>query len=527
MGTPLFEGVTPAAVGSLAVVALAVPLAVGAIHRLLPSLWYADPALPTPEGEAATGGRGRSWGRHRTRTGLVVAGLFRRAVRTPLRYAHVAYYLIVVGLLVVGGVTNPEVLVLMTGGALVLLGVWLAGGLFGLNPVGEEGAMLDQLVLSATPAATFVRARIVAGVVVGAPLVAVGTGLTVVGGLAPTDGLLVGALCLALTPVSAAAALGLGTLYPGTEPGTVLDTAETVPPETVAVVAHAGLTGAFAVLGVVGLVTDPGLGVRVFLLGTVGVGAVLLGDGGYRYAVAGVRDYGRERAPDPVFALELGAGLALVGLVAANSVSLAALAFLPLSGTPGFVLAFVGAYAGYAAVVATYVYGSGRGWRWLGLRWPDAGDLRVLGVGLAASFGVYAALVGAVTVVSLPVAQHSLGRDVAAGGPGVALVLVALSVLVVGPVEELLFRGVVQRRLAETVPESTAVGLAALVFALAHLPVYATAGPVAVAVSLGTLVVLGAVWGWVYARTGSVVPAALCHGCYNGALFGVAYVALL
>ena len=526
LGTPVFEGVSLAATGSLAVVVLALPLALLAIQRLVPRLWYADPTLPDVDEAAESGDRGEAWGTHRTKTGLTTAGLLRRAKRTPLRHAHVAYYLVVVGVLAIGGVTNPEAAPMVVGGSLVLLAVWLAGGVFGLNPVGDEGSMLGQLVLTTTRPETFVRARIVAGMLVAAPVLLVGTALMVVGGLTSQDGLLLGVFWLAVLPVSAAGALGLGTLFPQYDTGTVMDAAETVPPEMVALVAHAVLAAVLAIVGAVGLTGSFDLQTRVLILGVVAVGAVLLGDGGYRYAVGALSDYGRPRRRDPIFAVELGAGLAVLGLAASTSLSLAALVFVPLSGTPSFVLAFVAGYLGYATVVATYVYGSGRGWDFLAVRLPRRSDRRPLALGLVGSFAVYGALlVGA--SLGLPVAQHSIGSDIAAGGPTVALVLVALALLVNGPVEELLFRGVIQQRLAAVVSERTAIALAAGIFSLVHLPVYATTAAPGVAVTLTTLALLGGVWGWVYARTESVVPPALCHGLYNAALFGIAYVSLL
>ncbi|MFC6730883.1 CPBP family intramembrane glutamic endopeptidase, partial [Natronoarchaeum mannanilyticum] len=126
----------------------------------------------------------------------------------------------------------------------------------------------------------------------------------------------------------------------------------------------------------------------------------------------------------------------------------------------------------------------------------------------------------------LPMAGHSLGEQVEAIGPELALALVVLAVTVNAPIEELFFRNVVQKRLAEAVSRRGAIGGAALLFGLAHVPSYAGGAPIAIAVTVGLLVIQGLIWGVAYDRTDSAVVPALCHGAYNAALFGALYVAV-
>jgi membrane protease YdiL (CAAX protease family) len=95
-----------------------------------------------------------------------------------------------------------------------------------------------------------------------------------------------------------------------------------------------------------------------------------------------------------------------------------------------------------------------------------------------------------------------------------------VSLAVVGPVEELLFRGVVQggvRRAFDAVP---AVLIASLAFGLIHLP-SVSGTPVERWAYVGVVVVLGSVLGALYEWTDNVVVPGLAHGVYNAAIYVV------
>ena len=86
--------------------------------------------------------------------------------------------------------------------------------------------------------------------------------------------------------------------------------------------------------------------------------------------------------------------------------------------------------------------------------------------------------------------------------------------VLVGPLlEEVVFRGLLQTLLIDTLGRRfrwTAVLIAAAVFALIH------AGPVSWHGWPG-LFVLGVVLGWLYERTGSLLPCYLAHALFNAA----------
>ncbi len=93
-----------------------------------------------------------------------------------------------------------------------------------------------------------------------------------------------------------------------------------------------------------------------------------------------------------------------------------------------------------------------------------------------------------------------------------SLTIVAIMAITIAPLfEELLFRGFIQPLLSRTFGVVAGVLLTAALFGALHAPEYSWAWQYAVAVSLA-----GAVFGWLRARTNSIIPSTFMHGCYNG-----------
>lgn len=517
VGTPLVGDLGVAALASGALLLACVPLSIGAIVHLAPRLWYTEPARPD---EAAATEPSRSFldgGWSTGRLGVVVDGLVRRTVRRPQRLAFLAYHLFVpvvlgAGLLVGGDLASATV----GGGGLVLVGLWLAGAVFCLNPLGDEGAMIGPLVRSSTPAATLLRARVLAGSLVGAPPVLVGTVLIGAGAdaLGPVATITLGACWLALVPASAGVALGIGALLPATETRELLDVIEVRAPETLAIVAHAVTVAALAVGGLALALVRPEPAAFIGGAVVLAVATLAAGHGGYRFAVSGLADHGRQRRPDRVFAVELGLGTGLLGLMLSETASLGVATVAGLDGFAGFVSVFLGGYAGMAAVVVGYLLLADRR-DYLDISMPTRADLRIV---ILVTSGLLAAWL-AVTVgarrLGLPFAEHALGGT--ASGPAQLAAIVALVLLVNAPAEEALFRNVVQKRLGEALSRRGAMAVATLAFGVVHVPAYAGAGAAAAVVPLALVTVAGAGFAVVYDRTENLPAAALCHGLYNAA----------
>ena len=76
--------------------------------------------------------------------------------------------------------------------------------------------------------------------------------------------------------------------------------------------------------------------------------------------------------------------------------------------------------------------------------------------------------------------------------------------------EELFFRGFIQPLFSRTFGVVDGIVITAVVFGAVHAPEYSWAWQYVVAVSIA-----GAVFGWVRARTNSIIPSTLMHGRYN------------
>ncbi|WP_137289544.1 CPBP family intramembrane glutamic endopeptidase [Natronorubrum halophilum] len=159
----------------------------------------------------------------------------------------------------------------------------------------------------------------------------------------------------------------------------------------------------------------------------------------------------------------------------------------------------------------------------LRLRKPDRWDLVWIVVGL---FGAFVVAFGYQAAIELFDPFGTGGEGTTHSGieqgreyPLLLLLGIPIAILLTGPGEELLYRGVIQSRLGETFPTPLAVPLAALVFAVVHLPVYIGEDPGAVFVSLGTVTALGLYLGTLYELSDTLLVPALVHGAFNAVVY--------
>ena len=205
------------------------------------------------------------------------------------------------------------------------------------------------------------------------------------------------------------------------------------------------------------------------------------------------------------------------------SIQNASVSFSPLSLTIALLLG-----SGLTVLVAvTFLSISGRTIDYLDIYSPTLreGGYVVIGIvlNLAASIGV--SLV--TSVIGLPAGDNSTVDRVLVSGPETALVFVVLAVLLVGPAEELLYRNVVQKRLSEDFNTFTALVFAGGLFALSHVPNVYDPNVVAMISPLLSNWVAGLIYGAVYIRTQSILPAMLTHGFYNAIVVGLAVLGIV
>lgn len=223
-------------------------------------------------------------------------------------------------------------------------------------------------------------------------------------------------------------------------------------------------------------------------------------------------------------------GLVLVAVLVGGAFSLVVVFAEPDLRT-GIVALIVLAELGYAVTAIAFLWVSGRGLGYLDLPAPRA---RHVGYGLAgavvllASQGFVVVLLevaGVATDTGIGLDQFPI--DVVDAARDILPALVVVSLLVIGPAEELLFRNVVQKYLAEVYSTWGAIAVTSLLFALLHVPNYVTVpSATPVSVGLGLTFVISVVLGWLYARTETLLVPVIAHGVYDAVLFGLAYLRL-
>jgi len=181
--------------------------------------------------------------------------------------------------------------------------------------------------------------------------------------------------------------------------------------------------------------------------------------------------------------------------------------------------------AGALTVAGYYLLISGRGVAYLDVRLPDRRDA---GYVVAGTLAIVLLGVGSEVVIEwfgIPTASHATAESARTGDPTFLLALIPAAFLLIGPGEELLYRNLVQKLLAESLPAWRAITLASAVFTLVHVGALAAGDATGgVAVSLVVAFVLSLVLGVAYHRTRNVVVPALVHGAYDAVVFGTLYL---
>lgn len=157
------------------------------------------------------------------------------------------------------------------------------------------------------------------------------------------------------------------------------------------------------------------------------------------------------------------------------------------------------------------------------VRTPSVSDLGWIVGGYVLTFAAVGVGVAIVISLGLQPASNQIG-EIGAQDPTVLLALVPLSFLLIGPGEELLFRGVVQGTFREVLRPVPAIVLASAVFAAVHF-VALTGTAQGRLVTIAVLFLPSLVFGTAYERTNNLVVPAVIHGAYNATLFSMAYFA--
>lgn len=237
-----------------------------------------------------------------------------------------------------------------------------------------------------------------------------------------------------------------------------------------------------------------------------------------------------EERGSPVVAVTAAALLAVTGLLVGLVVGVLSLFVvgwvipLPQESPARMAVLMTANGVGLVVVALLYLERHDLSPSYLRIDWPSPRDV---GWAIAATLGLFAVLAVVQIVVQhlgLSPTEHSIAQS-GADNPQLLLPLIPLSVLVTGPAEELLFRGVIQTRLREVLGTAAAVLVASLVFSLIHVPAYFGTGfGVDLATTLGVLFLLAVTLGTIYELSGNLLVPIVAHGLYNAVVFGAIYL---
>ncbi|GAA0517208.1 hypothetical protein SAMN04488066_11035 [Halorubrum aquaticum] len=218
----------------------------------------------------------------------------------------------------------------------------------------------------------------------------------------------------------------------------------------------------------------------------------------------------------PVLALLGGQGLFLVD-TAVGGLPLAVYVLLTL---------IVGQYVAFGGLAVGYL-----AWRgfdrsgivsYLGVRRPS---LTEIGLVVGGWVVIVITLLVVSSVVQLLGAETASNQsaELAIQNPTIIPLFVVAMFLVVGPCEEILYRGVVQGRLRESLPAAPAIAIASAIFAFIHVMAL-TGGVSGRLTTVAILFFPSLVFGAVYEYTENLVVPALLHGLHNAVIFTLLYV---
>jgi membrane protease YdiL (CAAX protease family) len=174
----------------------------------------------------------------------------------------------------------------------------------------------------------------------------------------------------------------------------------------------------------------------------------------------------------------------------------------------------------FGGIAILYLKGRDLGFGFVPVRLPDKRDGAVIVGGSIAILGLLFVASSVITALGLNSAQNQI-VEVGQQNPSVFLLLIPLQFLLVGPGEELLFRGLVQGTLRESLHPTRAIILASALFASIHLFSLSGDGKL---VYIGIAFVLALVLGVAYEYTDNLVVPAVIHGTYNAVQFAGVYL---
>jgi|AntRauTorcE11898_2_1112593.scaffolds.fasta_scaffold05343_4 membrane protease YdiL (CAAX protease family) len=224
----------------------------------------------------------------------------------------------------------------------------------------------------------------------------------------------------------------------------------------------------------------------------------------------------------------VGLGVGVAGYIGGNVLALLVLLLLtgigvamtPVLGIVVSLLFLTG--VGFMGTAVAYLRYRGISLRSLGFRVPSIKEFGLVIGALVVSM-VYVVVLGVILQSTGTDSANNQIADLAMQNPEIVLYLLPGAYLLIGPGEELLFRGVVQNRIRESFGPKSGVFIASVIFAAIHVTSLAGSDPSATLVTLLGLVPISLLLGGLYEYTRNLVVPILVHGTYDAIIFLALY----
>lgn len=177
---------------------------------------------------------------------------------------------------------------------------------------------------------------------------------------------------------------------------------------------------------------------------------------------------------------------------------------------------------GMLGISAWYMSRRGYGLDFIRLRMPT---LREVGWVVGGIVGAFAASIGvqsALAAFGYEGSEHEV-VEMATANPEILLVMIPLSFLLIGPGEELLFRGLIQTKFVNRSGVLPGLVFASVLFAVVHIPAYGGFDSMPTIIGL---FFISLVLGGLYEYTENLFVPIVIHGAFNAIQFGALYFVL-
>jgi len=160
------------------------------------------------------------------------------------------------------------------------------------------------------------------------------------------------------------------------------------------------------------------------------------------------------------------------------------------------------------------------------LHFPTKSDISYV---LAGLFVLFLAIFSAAIIFSYigaETATHSV-ESIATSNPKTLLYFIPISLLLIGPSEELLYRNIIQKLLYNSFSPKISIIISSIIFSAVHLFAYSggnlSQNFISTLNSLLVIFILSLIIGAVYYKTKNLFSAALLHGLYDSIIFLVLF----